>query len=38
MSENHAGQADGLSIVAMVMLAVAILFPLFIWFSVAVKG
>jgi len=35
---NHPTQAEALSYIAMVMLAVAILFPLFIWLAVATHG
>jgi hypothetical protein len=38
MSEHDTPQAEALGLIAMVMFAIAILFPLFIWLSVALKG
>jgi hypothetical protein len=38
MSDHNTTQAEALGMIAMVMLAIAILFPLFIWVSVALKG
>jgi len=38
MSDHHTTQAEALSYIAMVMFAIAILFPLFIWLAVATHG